>query len=64
MLSIWYHRFPEASGSDESCIFHGYLKNEPEAYVTMTGGCPFENSFEVICQIFFTKTVKLKCLIS
>jgi hypothetical protein len=30
-----------------SCIFHGYLKNEPESSVTMTGGCPFENSFEV-----------------
>jgi hypothetical protein len=40
-------RFPEVSASNNSCIYHGYLKAEPEVYVTMSGGCPYEKSFEV-----------------
>ena len=32
---------------DDQCIFKGFLRDEPEAGVTLTGGCPFQNSFEV-----------------
>jgi hypothetical protein len=42
--------FPELESSRDSgddCIYHGYLQQEPKVYVTMTGGCPFEDSFEV-----------------
>ncbi len=31
----------------DDCIFSGFLKDESNVYVTLTGGCPFENSFEV-----------------
>ena len=44
---------PIARGANEKeedidkCIFNGYLQHESNVYVTMTGGCPFEDSFEV-----------------
>ena len=31
----------------DNCIFDGFLKNEEKVYVTLTGGCPFEESFDV-----------------
>jgi len=42
--------FPELESSRDSgddCIYHGYLQHESGVYVTMTGGCPFEDTFEV-----------------
>lgn len=33
--------------SSESCIFNGYLRNEPSSYVAMSGGCPFTSTFEI-----------------
>jgi hypothetical protein len=39
-----------SSESDESvddCIFTGFLRNESNVAVTLTGGCPFDNTFEV-----------------
>ena len=29
------------------CIFKGHLKNEANVFVTLTGGCPFDDSFDV-----------------
>jgi len=31
----------------DNCIFHGNLEFESDVYVTLTSGCPYENSFEV-----------------
>lgn len=31
----------------DRCIFSGFLRDEPDSLVTLTGGCPFEDSFEV-----------------
>ena len=31
----------------DQCIFDGFLKNEDKVYVTLTGGCPFEDTFQV-----------------
>jgi len=31
----------------DQCIFNGYLLFESDVYVTLTGGCPFEDSFEI-----------------
>jgi hypothetical protein len=31
----------------DHCIFDGFLRNENRVYVTITGGCPFEDTFEV-----------------
>ena len=31
----------------DRCIFDGFLKNEDKVYVTLTGGCPFEDTFQV-----------------
>jgi hypothetical protein len=50
-----FNPIPKGSNEDEEsidrCIFEGFLKNEEKVYVTLTGGCPFENSFEVNCFI-------------
>ncbi len=35
----------------DNCIFHGNLEFETDVYVTLTSGCPYENSFEVCKQI-------------
>ena len=32
----------------DNCIFSGFLRDEPDSVITLTGGCPFEDSFEVI----------------
>jgi hypothetical protein len=37
----------ETLESIDSCIFSGFLRNESDVAVTITGGCPFQNSFEV-----------------
>jgi hypothetical protein len=31
----------------QSFFFKGFLRDESDVFVTMTGGCPFSNSFEV-----------------
>jgi hypothetical protein len=31
----------------DKCIFNGFLRDEPMVYVTLTGGCPFDNKFDV-----------------
>jgi hypothetical protein len=37
----------------DNCIFTGHLRDETEVLATLTGGCPFEKSFEV-----FTKAIE------
>ena len=42
--------FPDLVSSRDTgddCIYDGHLQHESGVYVTMTGGCPFEDSFEV-----------------
>ena len=31
----------------DNCIFSGWLKNESSAHVAMSGGCPYNDTFEV-----------------
>jgi hypothetical protein len=31
----------------DQCIFKGFLRNDPSSEVTMAGGCPGEDSFDV-----------------
>ncbi len=31
----------------DNCIFEGFLEKEDKVYVTLTGGCPFEETFDV-----------------
>ena len=41
---------PISAGNGEtvdSCIFNGRLQDESDVYVTLTGGCPFQDTFEV-----------------
>ena len=41
-------RRPDEREEDvDSCIFDGFLQDESKVYVTLTGGCPFEDSFDV-----------------
>ena len=40
-------RADETEESIDQCIFTGYLLFENDVNVTLTGGCPFEDSFEV-----------------
>ena len=42
----------ETEESIDKCIFRGYLLHESNVYVTLTGGCPFEDSFEVLLRYF------------
>ena len=37
----------ESEDKIDRCIFGGLLRDESTAYVVLTGGCPFEDSFEV-----------------
>ena len=37
----------EDEDSIDKCIFAGHLLLEKNVRVTLTGGCPFEDSFEV-----------------
>ena len=48
--------FPDGGNDDTAilrrattngCNFNGHLRDESKAYVAMTGGCPFSNTFEV-----------------
>jgi hypothetical protein len=43
----------EDEDSIDKCIFSGKLLLEKDVQVTMTGGCPFEDSFEVLFHNFF-----------
>jgi hypothetical protein len=38
----------ESRSPVDQCIFKGFLLNEPNAQVALTGGCPGDNSFDVI----------------
>ena len=31
----------------DSCIFDGFLQDESKVYITLTGGCTFEDTFDV-----------------
>ena len=46
-----FNPFSQLKGENGSemdiCIFRGYLRDEPTVFATLTGGCPFEDSFEV-----------------
>jgi len=46
-----FNPLPIQKGEKESeidkCIFVGHLRDEPDVYVSLTGGCPFEEKFEV-----------------
>jgi len=33
---------------NEECSFEGHLENEPKVYAFLRGGCPFDDSFEVL----------------
>ena len=39
----------------DKCIFNGHLRDESNVYVTLTGGCPFENNFDVSIRLFKVK---------
>ncbi len=47
----------------DNCIFDGFLRDEEKVYVTLTGGCPFEDTFDVnkyiINNLLFTKRLIL-----
>jgi hypothetical protein len=46
-LLNWFNPIPaEHHGTVDDCIFMGHLRDERVA-VTLTGGCPFSNTFEV-----------------
>jgi hypothetical protein len=40
----------EVEDKIDRCIFGGFLRLETSVYVTLTGGCPFEDHFEVSIQ--------------
>jgi len=40
-------RQAEEKGNIDGCIFTGYLRNESDVYVTLTGGCPFSKTFDI-----------------
>jgi len=35
----------------DKCIFNGHLRDESKVYVTLTGGCPFDSTFDVSTQL-------------
>jgi len=37
----------EKESDVDKCIFVGHLRDEPDVYVSLTGGCPFEGKFEI-----------------
>jgi hypothetical protein len=37
----------ESRLNPDNCIFKGYLENEPESNVIITGGCPGDYTFDV-----------------
>jgi hypothetical protein len=45
----------------DNCIFGGFLQMETTVYVTLTGGCPFEDNFEVKNSIFNLDFQELGC---
>ncbi len=52
-VAVLKHFNPIPRGKNEreedidNCIFDGFLRDESKVYVTLTGGCPFEDSFDV-----------------
>ena len=46
-------RQPDENDEDiDQCIFKGVLLHEHNVLVSLTGGCPFEDSFEVSFETF------------
>jgi hypothetical protein len=37
----------ETAADVEFCIFDGHLRDHPDIPVTLTGGCPYDNTYEV-----------------
>ena len=37
----------ESEDQIDRCIFGGFLRDEPAVYAVLSGGCPFQNTFEV-----------------
>jgi len=63
-----FNPIPEGKNEREedidNCIFDGFLRDEDKVYVTLTGGCPFEDTFDVnnkliINYLLFTKRLIL-----
>ena len=56
-----YNPIPKQANEREEdidhCIFKGKLVNESSVHVSLTGGCPFEDSFEVSFEIFVASAV-------
>jgi hypothetical protein len=48
-----YSSLSDHENSDMDCILEGFLRDESDVFVTLTGGCPFSNSFEVSLLYFF-----------
>ena len=47
----------EDPATKDNCIYDGYLTNEKNVYVTLTGGCAYSDSFEVVLlQISFLES--------
>jgi hypothetical protein len=46
-----YSSLSDHENSNTDCILEGYLRDESDVFVTLTGGCPFSNSFEVSCLV-------------
>ena len=50
-----FNPIPKRSHEDErnidGCIFEGFLRKESDVYVTITGGCPFSDNFEVLLNL-------------
>ena len=47
----------EREAEVDHCIFRGKLLYESNVHVSLTGGCPFEDSFEVSFEIFVASAV-------
>jgi hypothetical protein len=41
----------ESDNDVDDCIFVGHLRDESGVRVTLTGGCPFQYSFEVLQRV-------------
>jgi hypothetical protein len=41
------NKVSEKEENIDKCIFRGHLRGEPSVYLVLTGGCPFEDHFEV-----------------
>ena len=39
--------FNQSGANENICIFNGYLENDPNSMVLLSGGCPFSDNFDV-----------------